>query len=683
MVTFLDKTTSGRRYLHIQPSENDVDGEETKLPVRNPITSLCKPDCVRGPPSLPWWSKENLKTGEIFLLSTHVKMKENLPSYQLLRHDIESERRSWAKLPLHGEFSYKPLYWECKYHVSKKPDQGSRIPQPGILSPLPDAGARYCLPTAVLASIYKGLNELSRSSHPGRGGGHFPTHFLYAWLAKNFDVYELVGEASSSPGMVKFSGLGRAKSFQPEEARELIAMLRYHHMLTRYGTGSQVLLPGRCNLLERNITRAFREWWPKMFVSPPCSPHANGSKRKRSDLSDTNISKDEGKLKPKLKIIHSGRPVEPFVPVIENGSSRVDIPGIDVGPLVMPIPAIPIQSIAPLPQDELPVEVCEPSTQKVTELPPEDAENIMDIFDAEPNPIECMGESDDVNFKEGLAHIPLPSGSQCFPSVGRIPSFGKDLFDSRSRLVSSRGVCPPDDDEVEFIRKVNAHSPVPCPQRPLKVPQGGISVFDADAFIKEVDKNAARVLGKAILDKVCRTPFDRLPSLRGDLDSLYATILQRGVDVTPLESRVEGLIRQACDFKDLQQSYSGRISAEEHNNCRMEVQGKLDEASRQVNTEGTHYEAKAAELKHVESRRQELMKELQLLEDQQKELSSQVAASEHLLQEAEREVIDLQGQIEVLNATEVMDAATKASLEKAEAYIKESFEDLKNFQWDP
>ena len=60
-----------------------------------------------------------------------------------------------------------------------------------------------------------------------------------------------------------------------------------------------------------------------------------------------------------------------------------------------------------------------------------------------------------------------------------------------------------------------------------------------------------------------------------------------------------------------------------------------------------------------------------------------MAASEHLLQEAKREVIDLQGQIEVLNATKVMNVATKASLEKAEAYIKESFEDLKNFQWDP
>ncbi|KAJ8440281.1 hypothetical protein Cgig2_031595 [Carnegiea gigantea] len=564
MVIFMDKTTSGSL-------ENDVEGKERKLPIRNPIMSLCKSDCVRGPPSLPWWSKENLKTCET------------------------------------------------------KPDQDSRIPHPGILSSLTDAGAHgwirdagcirpvtfsiaslmtsgigYCLSTAILVSIYKGINELSRSSHPSRSGGHFPAHFLYAWLAKNFDAYELVGEASSNPSMAKFSGLGRAKSFQLEEAQELIGsgrgfrwhssiinrlketlmddgklsradfayfvsihlsfvsyhcednlimehycpdrfsryfgfyqdvpddldfdnlpdsetMLCYHHMLTRYGTGSHVLLPGRCHLLERNTTHAFREWWFKIFISSTCSPHASDSKRKRSDLSDTNISKDEGKLisKPKLKIIHSGKPLEPFVPPKEDGSSRVKILGIDVVIPAMPILTIPIQSIVPLPQDELPVEVCEPSTKKVIELPPEGAENIMDILDAEPNPIECMGKSDDVNFKEGLAH----------------------------------GVCCPDDDEVESIHRVNVPSAVLRPQRPVRVPQKGISFFDADTVINEVDKNAARVLGKVILDKVCHTPFDGLPSLKGDFDSLYAAILQRGVDVTPLESKVKGLIKQECDFK--------------------------------------------------------------------------------------------------------------------------------------
>jgi len=81
-------------------------------------------------------------------------------------------------------------------------------------------------------------------------------------------------------------------------------------------------------------------------------PHANDSKRKQSDLSDTNISKDESKLgsKPKLKIVHFGKPLEPFVPLMEDGSFGVKIPGVDVVIPMTHIPAIPIQSIAPLPQ---------------------------------------------------------------------------------------------------------------------------------------------------------------------------------------------------------------------------------------------------------------------------------------------------------------------------------------------
>jgi len=86
----------------------------------------------------------------------------------------------------------------------------------------------------------------------------------------------------------------------------------------------------------------------------------------------------------------------------------------------------------------------------------------------------------------------------------------------------------------------------------LRAPQGGIFIFNTDAVIKEVDENAARVFGKAIFDKVSRTLFDGLPSLKGNFDSLYAIILQRGVNVTPLESKVEGLVKQVCDFKDLQ-----------------------------------------------------------------------------------------------------------------------------------
>ncbi|KAJ8430854.1 hypothetical protein Cgig2_003784 [Carnegiea gigantea] len=512
IVTFMDKTTSGPCYLHIQPNENDADGEETKFPIRNPITSLCKSNCVRGPPSLPWWSKENLKTCKTFLLSTHIKIKKNLPSYQFLHHDREASRpqssgfpfgfgsatrtRGWGDCQVildelgvaigqRTEIFLAAFlsYWLCTFILLVR-DASCICSGTFSIASLMASGIGYYFPAAILASIYKGLNELSHSSHPGRSGGHFPAHFLCAWLAKNFDAYEL-GPKSYFLGDIIYSrGIP----------------------LVHFVNGGP-----RCSS-------------PQLAIHMPVIPRGNEV---------IYLTRTFQKMKANL-IVHFGKPLEPFILLIEDVSSRVKIPGIDVVIPAMPIPAIPIQSIVPLPQDELPVGVCEPSIKKVIELPPEGAENIMDILDAEPNPTACMGESKDVNFKEGLTHVPLPSGSQCFSSIGRIPSFGK-----------------------------------------------------------------------------------------------------------------------------------------------------LDKTSHQLNTEGAHYEAKTAELKHVESRHQELLKELQLLEDQQKDLNSQVAASEHLLQEAEREVIDLQGQIDILNATEVMDAATKASLEKAEAYIKESFEDLKNFQWDP
>jgi len=47
--------------------------------------------------------------------------------------------------------------------------------------------------------------------------------------------------------------------------------------------------------------------------------------------------------------------------------------------------------------------------------------------------------------------------------------------------------------------------------------------------------------------------------------------------------------------------------------------------------------------------------------------------SEDLLQVLEREVFDLQGHIDTLNAAEVIDPTTKATLDKTEAYVKESF----------
>jgi len=83
-----------------------------KVQIHKLIAHFSKSKCHEGPPSLPSWSKENLKTREIFLLSSHPDAQENVLSYHLLHHDIDAKQKSREKLPLQGEFSYMPLYWE-------------------------------------------------------------------------------------------------------------------------------------------------------------------------------------------------------------------------------------------------------------------------------------------------------------------------------------------------------------------------------------------------------------------------------------------------------------------------------------------------------------------------------------------------------------------------------------------
>ena len=102
--------------------------------------------------------------------------------------------------------------------------------------------------------------------------------------------------------------------------------------------------------------------------------------------------------------------------------------------------------------------------------------------------------------------------------------------------------------------------------------------------------------GQVILDKVLRTPFERLHCLKGEFDSLYNLINERGGDATPLKNKVERLIQQANDHKDLQESYSNQMTSEVWQSRRIEVGRKVDEDSNRLNVEGTRYYAMKAKL---------------------------------------------------------------------------------------
>jgi len=131
---------------------------------------------------------------------------------------------------------------------------------------------------------------------------------------------------------------------------------------------------------------------------------------------------------------------------------------------------------------------------------------------------------------------------------------------------------------------------------------------------------------QVILDMEFRIPFERLHYLNGEFDSLYDLINERRGDATPLRR-----IHQACDLKDLQESYFDRMTTKVRESRHIEVGSKLNEASHQLDIESTHYNAVKGKLELVDSRHKELLKKLKSLDDQKKDLSCQVAVSEDLL----------------------------------------------------
>jgi len=76
------------------------------------------------------------------------------------------------------------------------------------------------------------------------------------------------------------------------------------------------------------------------------------------------------------------------------------------------------------------------------------------------------------------------------------------------------------------------------------------------------------------------------------------------------------------------------MTAEVQESRHIEVGSKLDEASNRLDAEDTCYNAMKAKLEQVESRLEELLKELQYLDDEKKDLSCQMLAREDLLQKA-------------------------------------------------
>ncbi|KAJ8430060.1 hypothetical protein Cgig2_011595 [Carnegiea gigantea] len=421
-------------YLHIQPRENDVDREEIKFPACNLIIWL-----HWWSSKLLQWSEENLKIWETFLLFSHSKADKNLPSYQLLHHDIYSRYKSWARLLCMGSlltshcirsdqktslcfaninsqsFIYlilcvayysfmigvwttpkqylcisvqkQTLYILLKYHVFKKSSKGNQIPRPGILSSVINEEAHRWNDCQVV------FNKMRMAK--GQYIENFLAVFLSYWLCT---FILLVRDARCI-----YSGTLTTASF--------MALVLGHHIPTiilvyaymglnvifhaLHGKSEATFPPISSTHELINFIKGF--CWHSSIINPLKEHLTDDNKiSKINFVYFLSIDECIHAFRPQLKIVHFGKPLKPLVLAMEDDSSHVKIVRIIVAIQATPIFAIPIQSIAPSTKLKSIINrqnacwSCEPTTKRVIELSSEGVENIMDILDADHNPIECM-----------------------------------------------------------------------------------------------------------------------------------------------------------------------------------------------------------------------------------------------------------------------------------------------------
>uniref|UniRef100_A0A2N9GRV8 Aminotransferase-like plant mobile domain-containing protein n=1 Tax=Fagus sylvatica TaxID=28930 RepID=A0A2N9GRV8_FAGSY len=172
-------------------------------------------------------------------------------------------------------------------------------------------GKKYCLAVPVLATIYKGLNDIASSSIPSKCDTTFPAHYLNAWLAEYFATHFDLAKASPlDPYMVRFSGEGTAKYFEEAEARKLF------HSITKFKFYCLALFKGHQEILEDNdqLSDSHVDYFisqrpsylssrrGNLSVLEPYSPHRFG--RQFSDPSLPNGDIGPSKLIVKLKQCH-------------------------------------------------------------------------------------------------------------------------------------------------------------------------------------------------------------------------------------------------------------------------------------------------------------------------------------------------------------------------------------------
>ncbi|KAL2893390.1 hypothetical protein RDABS01_009299 [Bienertia sinuspersici] len=571
----------------------------------------------------------------------------------------------------HRQQTYLAAFLSCWLCAFVLPLKNLGCISPSVFKPASQlaSGQRISLAIPVLASIYRGLNEISRSLTPA---DHAAIFLLIMSMLGQLSIFvatvcpfmilqdiNWIGNCMRNPKdrlLIDDSTLRQDVDFLLS-IRSCFLTLRYDNDLvvesysphrfsrqfgfcqnipgalkpdseepslqylwslfqtsTQVGTKSSFIIPasGMNNEIRSRTTAPFKLWWKTFYSSPEPSPSpplvVSSQKRKVDNDSDTKAdSSDKGESKLQKSSSQSSR---------------------------------------------------EPSPQRGKE----GQENASSQFPDERTIFHDIFGEDEAKLGE------KQKGDQA-----------EDVFDYVKELEIMGNAFAFNNPNVKELE----HTTASIDPNVLVAASDHVAMYAAATIIARADRCEARFLAQQMRAKLLQTPLSNIPALDPELKELFGLITSKNIDVTSLREHVGAYVSHASSFQALDSSENVHPSLSSLEERLTDVESRLSDVVNSKRKEEEQIKLQQAEILKIEQRCDELQKELKLLEQKKSELSSALASSEDSLGKHDAAVTELivsHSSIEE-EITATREATTKRK--KAEENFQNARTALESLHWEP
>jgi hypothetical protein len=266
------------------------------------------------------------------------------------------------------------------------------------------------------------------------------------------------------------------------------------------------------------------------------------------------------------------------------------------------------------------------------------------------------------------------------PSMSEFSVQGLETFDLATKVIDkpyleksnasiplSGLICNSTEDMVSKVRS----SVVPTTSIVL--------ILNAEDVISKASYHYAFMLGEGLIEKIIKTPFDFVVSLKEEVKKIIHAIRQTTiVDVMPLQDRVWKFMENASQYSSIRSALTQKISLEVRNQRRAYAERHHTLALKSEAIEARDSNIAEVELSKVFLRETELRKELELLVMQRGKLKNSISLHEEKLPQLQAAVSRIKEEISEIEATPTLETSDHAKLQELRELLETSQEELKN-----